>query len=443
MFSIFKKDPLKNLRDEARSVLHHAGKVWNYRRDIIREEDSVLLRTACTKVEELLGSSETGEAELENAVERLNEVLHDVGGTMYPVKMIPEWVELIVVAVIIAGGIRTFFLQPFKIPTNSMYPTYHGMTAKVHPLDESNQSPVEKAWMKLTQWASTIEVRSPQAGEVLIPLNGDGTLVRLPNGLDRGIFNTGILKSPNYVFALHVGMDKRVPIEVPQEFNFTSVVLHTYFPEEAAISTESENMRWSLVLKNARQRGDIISNPFGHIFLRTRREVKANGRLVNFDVLTGDMVLVDRMSYHFVTPKLGDPFVFATKHIPGLNDNNGQPTDLYYIKRLVGLPGDTLQVKEPVLLRNGDKIAGKPAFDKNNERQTDLLYYGYQPIAGRESSYMLHAPQTIPEHHYFAMGDNSSNSWDSRGWGYVPEEEVIGRALFILYPFTSRWGLAE
>jgi signal peptidase I len=49
----------------------------------------------------------------------------------------------------------------------------------------------------------------------------------------------------------------------------------------------------------------------------------------------------------------------------------------------------------------------------------------------------------VPEHSYFAMGDNSPRSKDSRMWGFVPEKDVVGRPLFIYYPLTKRWGLAH
>ena len=49
----------------------------------------------------------------------------------------------------------------------------------------------------------------------------------------------------------------------------------------------------------------------------------------------------------------------------------------------------------------------------------------------------------MPEDHFFAMGDNSDNSADSRSWGYVPKETVVGRAVWIYYPFTDHWGFAK
>jgi signal peptidase I len=424
--------------------LHHAQKVWCYRRDVLHKDELNRFFEAQQKLVVLAGADGVTQAALTGAIEELDAVLREVGGTLYPVKNIPEWIELLIVAAIIACGVRSFFLQPFKIPTNSMYPTYHGMTAEVFSVDDDATGPgaAARAWRKLTLWTGRVEVRTPTGGEVLIPLDGNNTLPRPTDGTDGGVFGTGWLRGATDVYYVLVGDETRVPIPVPKEFSLTGVILKTYFPEEAALPVH-ESERWRNALQHAADRGDLRELANGQRVMRTRKTVAAGQRVVNFDVLTGDMVLVDRMSYHFVRPKAGDPFVFATKNITGLNDRSGKPQDLYYIKRLVGQPGDTLRVAAPVLLRNAEPISGKPAFDKNNTRQVALEYYGYLPAAGGYSAQPLHEARTIPAGHYFAMGDNSGNSYDSRGWGFVPEKEVIGRGFFILYPFTSRWGFAE
>lgn len=442
MFFLFKKDSLRELREQSRSVLHHARRVRAYRCDLWSEEERERFDAERAAVETLTKGKEFSTEEMQPALERLEATLQELGGPIYPNRLIPEWVELIVVAAIVAGGIRAFFLQPFKIPTNSMYPTYHGMTAEVYPVDGDGPGPGRIVWGKITQWAKRIEVRAPQgaAGEVWIPLSAvDGPVQAV--GSDGGILGTGLLAGASDVYLLQIG-ETQIPVTVPKDFDFLTVLLKTYFPEQAKLPVGTVE-RWRKVLETARTRGDVVARNGSH-FLRTRHNVREGGRLVHFSILTGDMVFVDRMSYNFVRPKLGDPFVFATKNIPGLSDNRGNPQDLYYIKRLAGLPGDTLQVRSPVLYRNGAPIEGKPAFEKNNQRRLDLEYMGYFPNAGGSLyAQSLREARTVPEAHYYALGDNSGNSFDSRGWGFVPEKEVIGRGFFILYPFTNRWGLAE
>jgi signal peptidase I len=153
--------------------------------------------------------------------------------------------------------------------------------------------------------------------------------------------------------------------------------------------------------------------------------------VLRFDILTGDQLFVDRMSYHFVRPKVGQGFVFRTGQIPGI----GQ--DQYYIKRLVGVPGDTLEIKNYTLFRNGEPITGSSAFDKNARRADN--YVGYRNERDLSAGQVM----TVPADSFAALGDNSANSEDSRFWGYIPAREAIGRPLFIYYPFTSRWGPAR
>jgi signal peptidase I len=158
--------------------------------------------------------------------------------------------------------------------------------------------------------------------------------------------------------------------------------------------------------------------------------------LLSFDLLTGDQPFVDRLSYHFVRPAVGQGFVFRTDNIAGISDD-GSRLQQYYIKRLVGLPGDTLEIKSYALYRNGQPITGAAAFGRNARREG--LYPGYQNVGGLAAGNSM----TVPEHSFLALGDNSANSKDGRYWGYVPAKDVVGRPLFIYYPFTRRWGPAR
>jgi signal peptidase I len=111
--------------------------------------------------------------------------------------------------------------------------------------------------------------------------------------------------------------------------------------------------------------------------------------------------------------------------------------DKYYIKRIVGQGGDILSVQEPKLLCNGKILDHCPAFQKNNTQTPP--YQGYTASGSFIDGHAIY----VPDGHFFAMGDNSPYSGDSRYWGAVPKKETIGRACFIFYPFTSRWGFAQ
>ena len=108
----------------------------------------------------------------------------------------------------------------------------------------------------------------------------------------------------------------------------------------------------------------------------------------------------------------------------------------YYIKRCVGVGGDSLRIDPPYLYVNGKVIRGK-AFDRIYSMANG--YSGYTLVDGYLSS-----PEDvykIAKDHFWAMGDNSAHSLDSRYWGAVPRKNLVGAALFVYWPFTKRWGL--
>jgi signal peptidase I len=164
-------------------------------------------------------------------------------------------------------------------------------------------------------------------------------------------------------------------------------------------------------------------------------KAEAGKSFLSFDVMTGDQLFVDRVSYHFFQPKVGQGFVFRTGNIPRIAVEYG---DQYYIKRLVGRPGDVLEIKEPVLWRNGAPITGAKAFEFNARREGKYRGYGYAPEV---YAMLLQRGTTteVPADKFLALGDNSANSSDGRYWGFVPAKDVVGKPLFIYFPFTSRW----
>jgi signal peptidase I len=431
----------RKLRKLGKNLLELSEKVQSLRQDILPAEDLAEQRAAHASLDIARKGKPLDPAVFNAAAERLHLIMVRNGGKVYPVTVASDWTEMFVLAAIVAGAIRSFFLQPFKIPTNSMWPTYHGMTAEVRKPSDPVPSAAEQAWGKFREWSKTVAPLSPASGEVLIPVQntqvgyepvpGD----RVPDG---GIFGTGLLRGVDRLHSLRIGERSIGQVRTPDEFSIRSVYLATFFPREAALP-HAEATRWQLAMKRAEAEGRILQQG-GQSFVRTGMTAAAGQPLVNFDILTGDMLFVDKMRYHFVNPEVGDPFVFTTGNIPELSRGGDQ----YYIKRLVGLPGETLHVVDGRLERDG-KPAGElgSPIDLNSRQATDLNYFGYLPRCTASDAMPLDTPKTLSERGYYAMGDNSSNSYDSRGWGEVPRQDVVGPALFILYPFTPRWGVAE
>lgn len=423
MFSIFSSQQ-KKTRQHAENWLRLAEKVYHYRKDVLKEREVQELLGASTQLQEALRRNDDA-SKIRMASDQLEDVLRRYGGPYYRKAGWTDNVEVLLVAAILAIGIRTYFVQPFKIPTNSMWPTYHGMTHEVFTPEEKAPGGVGRVFRKMAYGASRHYVEAPVSGEIRVAVARDHP--RLAGNPAQGrrylIFPMPLVEYYLYVDQTPVG------IQVPLEFQIEPVFRDLFFPEASSLEA---------ALSEQARAGKVIAPEGSNVMIiGTGIHVEAGDPLVNFDILTGDQLFVDRMSYHFVRPSVGDGIVFRTGTIGGLRGQSGEPENKYYIKRLVGTPGDELQIEEGVLLRDGEPITGAKSFAKNAKREGK--YVGYV------ASGMLAPGRTVsvPEDKFYAMGDNSPNSLDSRAWGFVPEAEVVGRSLFIYYPFTKRWGPAQ
>ncbi|MDR2812700.1 MAG: signal peptidase I [Puniceicoccales bacterium] len=419
----FKKDKIKKT---AKYLLDIAKKIENYRKDILSKEQLDVLSKARTGINDALGLPLK---EAYESFDAIDQSLKSIGGDIYPMTGLAENAEVFLFAAILALAVRTFFFQPFRIPTNSMWPTYAGMTFE---LVEGRKNVLEKFKRWILFGASNFNVQATDTGNLQIPIMTHEDRTGPYGGiLYYKIIDTrkfGLFPSKEREYTFVVG-ERHVTLRVPLEFCFDDVVLATLFPQ-AKSWKEVLDRRPSWCFKRLKISKNGHEDKVHYFDTEIRKSVGED--IFNFDILSGDMLFVDRLSYHFSMPRIGDPFVFRTRNIEGLHYD-----DKYFIKRLVGLPGDVLQIEGTTLYRNGDPIEGAEAFELNR-KQVDK-YPGYTNIGLLERDYELE----IPEHHYFAMGDNSPNSYDSRSWGFVPNREVIGKAIFILYPFTERWGCAK
>jgi signal peptidase I len=352
----------------SRLLLRHARKYLRYKADVLGDSDREEIVGGMHNLREALRDRDR--ERIHSSAEALDKSLH----RLTPVTWESHWrenCEVILVAIVVAVGIRSYFLQPFKIPTGSMQPTLNGIIGR--PMTEPPPN-------LLTQ-----------IGEF-------------------------VLRGRNYINVVSREEDQVLEI-VPKKILF--------FFTFSRLVCQRQNF---LVYASP----DTLAHDF-NVFpgrLCHRGEIIARGAID-----TGDQVFVDKFSYNFVKPHNGDVFVFRTNGIPDIREDPiaGPP---FYIKRLAGLPGDQLRIDPLFLYINGKKAEG----------------YGFERVMSARPPYRGYAPGnkflarpdqtfTVPRNGYFAMGDNSYNSFDSRYWGVVPDENLVGRGLFVYWPFYPHWGL--
>ena len=352
----------------SRLLLRHARKYLRYKDDRLSAADREQIVAAMKSLRDAL--REKDRERIHSTADALDKLLH----RLTPVTWESHWrenCEVILVAIVVAVGIRSYFLQPFKIPTGSMQPTLNGIIGY----------PSTKPAPNLLQ----------QIGEFIV--------------LGRNYINV-VSREDDQVLEI-------VPKKILFFFTFSRLIF------------QRQNF---LVYASP----DTLSHDFkvfpGRIF--RRGEVIARGAID-----TGDQVFVDKFSYNFVKPHHGSVFVFRTNHIPGIREDPeaGSP---FYIKRLAGVPGDTLRIDPPFLYLNGKKAEG---YGFARVESAKPPYRGY--ALGREYLSQPDRSFTVPQDGYFALGDNSYNSYDSRYWGVVPNANLVGRGLCVYWPFSRHWGL--
>jgi len=123
-------------------------------------------------------------------------------------------------------------------------------------------------------------------------------------------------------------------------------------------------------------------------------------------MMVGDRLFVNKMAYHFRDPHRGEIILFQSPY----KDKKE------FVKRLIALPNEKVQIINGTVYIN-DKLLTLPGINFRKD------YDNFGPIM-------------VPKDHYFALGDNRSNSADSRIWGFVPKEQLIGKALYVFWPLN-------
>ncbi len=147
------------------------------------------------------------------------------------------------------------------------------------------------------------------------------------------------------------------------------------------------------------------------IYMFLFRPFQVSGNSMHPTFLDKEYILTNLITLRLANPKIGDVIVFKA------------PTDQEkdYIKRVIGIPKDTVSI------RDGDVYVNGKLLDQSKYLAPTVKTYGGSFL--RENS-----PVVVPENSYFVMGDNRSGSSDSREWGFVPVNLIIGKSLFVYWP---------
>lgn len=128
-------------------------------------------------------------------------------------------------------------------------------------------------------------------------------------------------------------------------------------------------------------------------------------------LMEGDRILVNKFIYKFKIPQQGDVIVFVS------------PEDKKkdFIKRLIGLPGETIEISDGLILINGSPVGG-------HSKLAGRFYYNRGDF-GKEGMVIK-----VPNNSFFVLGDNSISSRDSRYWGFLPKKYLLGKAFMVYWP---------
>lgn len=384
---------------EAVNMKRHVRKLLRHQQDVLTPEALEGLQAALSKFDIAIAVGTPANqlrTDMGTLEEEANKWLRP-----YPNAAWRENIEMLLVAMAVAMAIRSFWLQPFKIPTGSMQPTLFGVTSE--NLINRPDFKIPTGWQRIKErfaGVSYLDLKAKAPGQY----QGSSKPLRL------------------LIFT------------IKQSFLIGGQTQTVWFPPDGGGYTLA-------------QRAGLEDGSRRPI----KRYFQQGEQVALLRAVSGDHLFVNRMKYNFVKPSRGDIVVFETKGIKAL------PQDQFYIKRLIGLGGEEIRIgNDRHLIVDGDRLdASTPgfefvySFDPSGSPEDSEFSGHVNTVTARSFEYNRevarlfpneNAVVRIPDNHLMVMGDNTLNSKDSRAWGTFDENQVIGNAAFVYWPISPRFG---
>lgn len=373
---------------QAADLAHRVEKLIRAQRDLLPGPAIENVTSAVNELRALLRSGGS-KPEIEAAVQKL-ETTANKWLRPYPNAVMRENLDVILVALVVALGIRTFFLQPMAIPTGSMQPTLYGITHENYLGQEAKTipNPIVRLFQRFVFGQRYYHVTAIADGEF------------------KGFYR------PEKAFLFFT----------KQRFVVGNAPPYTVW------SPPDKFEEWS--------------------GLRPGQTFKAGQDILKMKITSGDRLFSDRFTYNFRKPSRGEIIIFETDGIQALQQGT------HYIKRLVGLGGETISLSaDRHAVVNGVRLdAATPRFEnlysftgppQRSRYSGHVLLSQLDPRPPADSYPYFQVPLQefqIKPKHYFVLGDNTVDSYDSRYWGDFPREKVSGKCSFVFWPISSRFG---
>lgn len=320
-----------------------------------------------------------------------------------------ETFDMLLVALAVILSVRTFFCAPMRIPTGSMQPTLDGV--RVTNLRHQPGVPIPHGWRRWVDWW----VFGQRYVHIVAKTGG----------------RLGIVEPPEPIFPFL----RAVHSLQKQRFQVGDTWYTLWFPP-----TELQPF------------GPVPHNDLFLLYtgVDPKHWYRPGEDIIRAVVTSGDHILVDRLTYNFRRPERGEIIVFNNDGLPHEHGHS------YYMKRLIGLPGDRIQIgNDRHLIINGHRQTKKtPHFEQIysfHGPPRDSAYSGY---LNDFEAHRLGFPRgaiapkfpnqntvlTVRPGHCFVLGDNTVSSYDGRHWGDFPLDKIVGRAWLDYWPNSDRLG---